>query len=114
MPLSDDIKEKAEYTKEITRAMEEIGMTKHMWLKYFGKDSEPQVDLIIKEATDKAEEIVAMDDHEFLQFMKDRAIDLMKDMISHADGIGVIDDEEDEKEFKNERSENGDFKDRVS
>ena len=113
MSMSDDVMDKAKYTKEIISAMEHVAINKHMWLKCFGADSEPQVDLIIKEASDKAEDIVAMSDEDFLEFMKEKSLKTLKDIIAGADDIGVVDDDEEE-EFENERRENGNLKERIS
>lgn len=115
MPFLDDIGRKAELAKNIKSAMEGIGATKRRWLKEFGADSEPQVDLIIKEATDRANEIIAMNDDEYLDFMKAKSLEMLKDIIMHADDIETIgDDDEEEKEFENERRENGNLKTRIS
>ena len=113
MPFLDDIGRKAELAKNIKSAMEGIGAAKRRWLKEFGADSEPQVDLIIKEASDRANEIVAMNDDEYLDFMKEKSLEMLKEIITHADDIEAIDDDEEE-EFKNERRENGNLKERIS
>lgn len=113
MPFLDDIGRKAELAKNIKSAMEGIGATKRRWLKDFGADSEPQVDLIIKEAGDRADEIVAMNDDEYLEFMKEKSLEMLKEIITRADDIGVVDDDEEE-EFENERRENGNYEKGIS
>ena len=113
MPFLDDIGRKAEVAKNIKDAMEGVGVQKRKWIEAFGEDSEPQVDLIIKEASDRADEIVAMSDDEYKKFLKAKALEMMKEIMARADDIEVIDDDEAE-EFENERRENGNLKERIS
>lgn len=113
MPLSEDIEKKAKLTKSIIGAMEDIGVAKHEWLEKYGADSEPQVDLIIKEATDKAEEIVKMDEKDFVAYLTKKSFEMLAEIMARADDVTLVDEDE-EKEFENERRENGNLKERIS
>ena len=114
MSISDDIKERAEYTEQLSNAFEHIGIVKHMWLERFGEQEEHIVDDIIKEASDRADDIVNMSKEDYKDFIREKTVELAKDIALRADAIGIFDDDDEEEEFENERSENGDFKGRVS
>ena len=111
MSISDDIKDKADYTDQLFNAFEHIGIVKHMWLEQFGAKSEKEIDAIIEEASVKADEIVKMNKDEYKSFIKEQTIKMMKQVVQRADEIGLVDEEE---EFENERRENGNLKGRIS
>ena len=113
MGVSDDIKKKAEIADLIEEAFAEIGIEKHRWLRDFGADSEPQIDLIIKEASEKAKSIVKMNESEFEKCVERESAQLLKKILAHGNLIDI--EEVDEKEdFENERRENGNLKERIS